>query len=156
MRCRLPWTWNWLQATIRLKDDQTRRYNAEQQLVNGFFQVLEYHLSPDTGMTGRGLINLLLTDICENNAGDDGFKKKQKEEEGGMGGSMQEQRNEFGAFLNRLPPHQCSLENLPQILDDFSSQDPPTADALKARILNPCNLPSQVFSLATNQPTFFR
>ena len=80
MRCRLPWTWNWLQATIRLKDDQTRRYNAEQQLVNGFFQVLEYHLSPDSGMSGRGLINLLLTDICENNAGDDGFKKKAQEE----------------------------------------------------------------------------
>ena len=106
VKCRLPWTFKWLQATIRLKFPLTKRYNIENQLISGQFQVLEYHLDPASGNSGRAAINLLLSDICENNLGDG---SKQRDEDRGAGGNMQAERSVFADFLRNQPDNQCSL-----------------------------------------------
>ena len=49
VKCRLPWTWSWLRATIKLKDPPTQRWNSLQQLIAGCFTVLEYQLDTSTG-----------------------------------------------------------------------------------------------------------
>ena len=62
--CRLPWTWKWLQATIKLKVAPYKN-NHLKLLKEGLFQVQQYHLDPSTGTCGKNAINLFITSICD-------------------------------------------------------------------------------------------
>ena len=63
VKCRLPWTWSWLQATIELKFPVTPRSSEAQQLIDGKFKVIQYHLDQSVGHNGVYAISLFLKDI---------------------------------------------------------------------------------------------
>ena len=104
VKCRLPWTWSWLQATVRVKYPPTKRFSCAQQMIDGLFSVQEYHLEPGSGERGRTAINMLLSDIVKYNK-----QKKEDSDDGQSMPSWQTERNEFGAFLRRQPPPDCHL-----------------------------------------------
>ena len=105
VKCRLPWTWSWLQARIRLKYPPTSRYGAVQQMLDNQFSVLEYELNPSKGQQGRSLINLFITDISSNNTGEE---KVNKEEPSGL----QEEKRKFDQYLSEQPPRDLHLGRL--------------------------------------------
>ena len=105
VKCRLPWTWSWLQARIRLKYPPTSRYGAVQQMIDNQFSVLEYTLNPSKGQQGRSIINLLMTDICSNNTGGE---KQNKEDSSGQ----QEEKKRFDQYLSEQPSSDLYLGRL--------------------------------------------
>ena len=59
--CRLPWTWKWLKAVIKVNFDPLK--NSYLNLIkDGHFQVQQYHLTPTVGAE---VINLFFTSICD-------------------------------------------------------------------------------------------
>ena len=119
VKCRLAWTFSWLQASIRLIYPPTKRFNALQQLINGTFQVLEYHLDPSTGPQGRAAINKFFTDVCSS-------REKSEDVNGGndrRAGAdiMRHERDQLAAFLNRQPPHDCYIGKISRISNRIES-----------------------------------
>ena len=132
--CRLPWTWKWLQATIKL-NFAPYHGNHLKLIKDGQFQVQQYHLDPTPG---SGAINLFFTSICETIDKD----------------YLLDQRTSFSTFLQSQQKGDCKLENLVNLLDKFEILKPSCAHEL--RCLSHTQLPGLVLSLATNQKTFFR
>merc|ERR550519_1577815 len=60
VKCRLLWTFQWIQAVIELWDN---RKLAAQQLIEGTFNIIEYRLDPNTGSQAIGNIALFLKDL---------------------------------------------------------------------------------------------
>ena len=148
IRCRLPWTWKWLRARVKLKVPPYKG-NQMQLLKDGMFQVLEYQLDPRTGDSGRAAINLLFTSIC-----DSAKKQGEGDPDSQPGDVMEYERREFGQFLSLQPPKLCSLTNLENLLDSFEKQMPSAAHQL--RHVSNTQLPGKIFSLAIQQPVFFK
>ena len=142
--CRLPWTWKWLQATIKLNFAPFNN-NHLKLIKDGLFQVQQYHLDPTTG---TGAINLFFTSICDIIDVETNAKGDQK------GKHMIDQRSSFSQFLQNQPRGACYLENLYNLLDKFETLSPKYAYEL--RCLSQTQLPGLVLSLAINQKTFFR
>ena len=105
VKCRLAWTWSWLQARLKLKYPPTSRYGAPQQMIDNQFSVLEYTLNPSRGQQGRAIINLFLTDICSNNTG--GEKQNTEDSSG-----HQEEKKRFDQYLSEQPPSDLYLGRL--------------------------------------------
>ena len=108
VKCRLAWTWSWLQARIRLKYPPTSRYGAVQQMIEAQFSVVEYTLNPSQGQQGRAAINLLVTDICSNNTG--GEKQNTEDSSG-----QQEEKRRFDQYLSDQPSSELYLGRFPSI-----------------------------------------
>lgn len=142
--CRLPWTWKWLQATIKL--NFAPYHNNHLKLIkDGQFQVQQYHLDPTPGL---GAINLFFTSICDIIDDEKNVRGDEK------GNHLIHQRRSFSTFLQNQPKGDCNLENLVNLLDKFEILNPSCAYEL--RCLSHTQLPGLVLSLAINQKTFFR
>ena len=105
VKCRLAWTWSWLQARIQLKYPPTSRYGAVQQMLDNQFSVLEYELNPSQGQQGRSIINLFVNDICSNNTGEE---KLNKEDTTGQ----QEEKKRFDQYLSEQASSDLHLGRL--------------------------------------------
>ena len=144
VKCRLPWTWSWLQATVELKFPVTPRSSEAQQLIDGKFKVIQYHLDQSVGHNGVYAISLFLKDIKTTT---DDLDQTQYDES----------KKEFCNWLERQQPQLVILKNLEQLLTNYEEEQ--TSRAIQVgifrQLMNSC-LAGQVFCLATNQPTFFR
>ena len=103
VKCRLPWTWSWLQATLRLNYPPSQRFGAVQQMVENMFTVLEYRLSPSRGREGRSVINMFMNDVISNNTG---TEKLNRESEGE---TMQREKDNFNRYLGQQSDSQVYL-----------------------------------------------
>ena len=143
--CRLPWTWKWLQAVIKVNFDPLK--NSYLNLIkDGHFQVQQYHLTPTVGAE---VIKLFFISIC------DTIEEENKIEKDSRGGLHLKERTSFSTFLQNQPSEECSLKNTETLLNKYEIFFPSCAHQL-LRYLWRNQLPGKVLSLAINQPTFLR
>jgi len=148
VKCRLPWTWQWMRATIELRYPMNSgANNAGNQLIQGKFRVIQCHLDPSEGHMGVAAISLFLKDAGKN---------EEKVEGGGL--RIDDATAAFADWLRQLPVHLVKLASLENLLNLYQERDPNhcTNHVSQFRHVMASSLAGQVFSLATNQPTFFR
>jgi len=141
VKCRMPWTWEWMRATIELRYPVNEGgNNPGNQLIQGKFKVIQYHLDPSVGHSGVAAISLFLRDAGK-----------------GSGRRIDDAAAAFAAWLRELQAHQVKLASLEKLLNLYE-EDPNlrTNHSDQFRRVMASSLEGQVFSLATNQPTFFR
>eukprot|EP00092_Neocalanus_flemingeri_P026030 GFUD01028215.1.p1 GENE.GFUD01028215.1~~GFUD01028215.1.p1 ORF type:complete len:1265 (+),score=407.13 GFUD01028215.1:55-3849(+) len=154
VKCRLPWTWSWLQATLELRFPVTPRSSEAQQLIDGKFKAVQCHLDPSMGHNGVYAISLFLKDVKGNDLGDGDTGSN----DGGGATYFTEYKTQFCNWLERQPPQTVRLALLEELLTKYEEEQQ-EARALQTglfRQLMSRSVPGQVFYLATNQPTFFR
>merc|ERR1719347_2498607 len=150
MKCRLPWTWSWLQATLELKYPTNKhKYSEVQQLIDGHFKVIQYHLDPSQGANGTSAICLFLTDVCSSCGGD-----------GGRGGGEEvvEYKTQLGVWLSHLPSSKVSLDKIEELLTQYEEENI-SRRSIQTSLFRQCmnsSIAGQVYFLAVNHPTFFR
>ena len=145
VKCRLAWSWSWLQATLELRHPVTGRNSVMQQLIDQQFRVMQFHLDPGRGRAGAAAISLLLRDICSarGESGD---------------GVLEQDRRQFCEWVGSRG-EAITLSQLPDLLNSYSSeghQEERRSMVLQLQALLEHTLPGKVFSLAINQAEFFR
>ena len=153
VKCRLPWTWSWLQATLELRFPVTPRSSEVQQLIDGKFKVVQCHLDPSIGHNGVYAISLFLKDVRANDLGDGDSGSND-----GGANYYTEYKTQFCNWLERQTPHTVRLVLLEKLLTKYEEEQQELRGVQTGlfRQLMSRSVAGQVFCLATNQPTFFR
>jgi len=155
VKCRLPWTWSWLQATLELRFPVTPRSSEAQQLIDGKFKVIQCHLDPSIGHNGVYAISLFLKDVRRNDLGDGDTGSN---DGGGDATYYDEYKQQFCNWLERQPSHTVRLSLLEELLTKYEEEKEESRGIQTGLIRQMMfrSVAGQVFCLATNQPTFFR
>merc|ERR1740128_211616 len=147
VKCRLPWTWAWLQATLELRFPFKKDRCIHQQLIERKFNIIQYHLNASQGEFGASACIQFLSSL---------YSKDRPEKVA----DLAREKEKFGDFLKnemRRDPTKISLINLKQLLSDYTKfcEEDDKVERLVLSLVE-TTVAGQVWSLAINYPIFFR
>jgi len=159
VKCRLLWTWKWMQAVIELWDSKVL---GAQQLINGTFSVMEYRLNPISGAQAVSSISLFLADLVRTKRRTSAADDNSDQESDGEMQYFNQCKADFCSWIkstvSRANSSSIKLECLNDLLGKYSDEEgggrQSAVQMFRQKIKT--QHAGHVLSLAVQRPTFFK